>query len=43
MKRFDYLFRRAWFSVAKERGYVYDAFLGTASHITIARLSVKGL
>jgi hypothetical protein len=34
--RFDYLFRAAWVSIAKERGYRYDNFLGTSSHGTIA-------
>jgi hypothetical protein len=44
--RFDYLFRSAWFSIAKERGYIYDAFLNTASHGTIAirsHLSANGV
>jgi hypothetical protein len=34
--RFDYLFRSAWYSIAEDHGYRYDAWLGTASHGTIA-------
>jgi hypothetical protein len=36
MIRFDYLFRSAWYSIARERGYRYDAFLASTSHGTIA-------
>lgn len=44
--RFDYLFRSAWHSIAEDRGYIYDAFLGASSHGTIAirsHLSAKGV
>jgi hypothetical protein len=34
--RLDYLFRAAWHSIAAERGYRHDVFLGTSSHGTIA-------
>lgn len=34
--RFSYIFRAAWYSIAKERGYRFDQYLGTSSHWTIA-------
>lgn len=34
--RFNYIFRAAWTSIAQERGYMVDMFLGTSSHGTIA-------
>lgn len=34
--RLDYIFRAAWHSIAQERGYMIDAWLGTSSHGTIA-------
>lgn len=43
--RFDYLFRSAWVSIAREHGYMVDMFLGTSSHGTIAirsYLSARG-
>jgi len=46
MIRFDYLFRSAWHSIAKERGYLYDSYLNTSSHGTIAirsHLSANGV
>ncbi len=36
MMRFDYLFRSAWVSIAQERSYMTDMWLGTSSHGTIA-------
>ncbi|GAB6995252.1 hypothetical protein JQ593_22580 [Bradyrhizobium viridifuturi] len=44
--RFNYIFREAWVSIARERGWFFDAYLGTSSHGTIALrsyLSASGL
>jgi hypothetical protein len=44
--QFNELFRNAWYSIAEERGWRRDVFLGTASHGTIALrsyLAVRGL
>lgn len=35
-RRLDYLFHFAWVSIAQERGYIYDTFMSTSSHGTIA-------
>lgn len=46
MIRFDYLFRSAFYSIAEERGYRFDSYLGTSSHGTIAirsHLSANGV
>lgn len=45
-QRVAYLVSRAWHSIATERSYRFDQFLGTASHGTIALVShlrAKGL
>lgn len=33
--RLDHVFRSAWVSIAKERGWYHDNFLGTSSHGTL--------
>lgn len=33
--RLDHIFRSAWVSIAKERGWLYDTLLGTSSHGTL--------
>lgn len=46
IQRFDYLFRHAWRSIAEDRRYIYDAYLGTSSHGTLAiraHLSANGV
>lgn len=37
--QFNAKLRRAWYEIARERGYRFDSFLGTASHGTIAVIS----